>query len=207
MIGDTLNMRHPLTGGGMTVALKDTELLLNCMQDVAFPYASTAAAPRGSEPGCVYDEAAMQAAVARFQETRANHAATINILANALYRVFTKPENDDGTRERLRGACIAYLGLGGAYSAGPIGLLSGLTPKPEVLVTHFFLVAGLAMRQALLPLPTPSRLRQSYDLLRVACIIICPLLAAEKVTFMSSAPVLGLLNAIFNWKAVDPFTM
>ena len=34
MIGDALNMRNPLTGGGMTVAIRDAETLAQCLADV-----------------------------------------------------------------------------------------------------------------------------------------------------------------------------
>ena len=40
-----------------------------------------------------------------------------------------------------------------------------------------------------------------YDLLRVACIIILPLLEAEGVTALASAPVLGLADVLFRWRA------
>jgi squalene monooxygenase len=86
---------------------------------------------------------------------------------------------------RLRAACIEYLSMGGAFAAGPVGLLSGLTPASWVLVTHFFCVALFAVGKAVLPLPTPARLRKGYDLMHVACIIIMPLLAAERATFLS----------------------
>ena len=140
------------------------------------------------------------AAVATVQASRARHASTINILANALHQVFTKPQADDGTRARLRAACIADLSLGGANAAGPIGLLSGLTPKPVILVTHFFCVALHALTTALLPFPTPARLRQGYDLLHVACMIIMPLLAAERVTLLASPPLLAAVDAVFPWR-------
>jgi squalene monooxygenase len=93
--------------------------------------------------------------------------------------------------------------MGGAFTAGPVGLLSGLTPKPGVLVTHFFAVALHAMRRALLPLPTPTRLRQGYDLLHVACLIIMPLLQAERTTVLSSGPVQAAVDAIFPWRHSD----
>ena len=121
-------------------------------------------------------DGAIASAISKAQTSRTSHAATINTLANALHGVFTIPAGDNGTRRRLREACIDYLSLGGANSAGPVGLLSGLTPKPEILVTHFFLVALYAMRKAVLPFPTPVRVRQGYDLLHVACMIIMPLL-------------------------------
>lgn len=185
LLGDALNMRHPLTGGGMTVALKDTEMLSIVLKGLDLR-------------SCSSED--LQEAINRFQTARSSHSSTINILANALYRVFSKPASDDGTRDRLRAACVDYLSLGGSNTAGPIGLLSGLTPKPEILITHFFAVAGHAMKRALLPVPTPGRLRQGYDLLHIACIIIMPLIAQEKVTVLSSAPVLGLVNLLFPWK-------
>ena len=43
--------------------------------------------------------------------------------------------------EEMRQACFDYLRLGGIYSSGPISLLSGLNPRPSVLVAHFFMVA------------------------------------------------------------------
>jgi hypothetical protein len=190
-----LNMRHPLTGGGMTVAFKDVELLARCLQPLNL--GSAAAKHPGS--GGAAMERKVDAAVRLFHERRGLHASTINVLANALHRVFSRPASDDGTRERLRAACIEYLNMGGAYSAGPVGLLSGLTPKPWVLVAHFFAVALYAMRKALLP-PTCTRLKQGYDLMHVACMIIMPLLAAEKATFLAWAPVQMLVGLFFPWK-------
>lgn len=189
LLGDSWNMRHPLTGGGMTVALRDVESLWRSVRDLDLQHCS---------------DAALDDALARFQAARGLHAATINILAVALYRVFSRPASDDGTRARLRAACIDYLSLGGACTAGPVGLLSGLTPKPEVLIAHFFAVAFYAMRRALLPFPTPTKLRQGYDLLHIACIIIMPLIAAEKVPVMSWRPVQGVVDLIFPWRTADP---
>jgi len=272
-LGDTLNMRHPLTGGGMTVALKDVELLADCLcrdaagaalpasgwaagdspsaAQVAAEAAAAAAAERlqalcpesaaaateakaGAEAGAGAEAAArsdaaavaealdaaparwreatvslseppaLAAAVRAFYARRSRHAATINILANALYRVFSRPAADaDGRRARLRAACIEYLSMGGAFAAGPVGLLSGLTPASWVLVTHFFFVALFAIGRAVLPLPTPTRLRQGYDLMHVACTIIMPLLAAEKATFLSWGAVGAAVNVLFPWKGVS----
>ena len=46
----------------------------------------------------------------------------------------------DQAHEEMRSACFDYLRLGGVYSSGPISLLSGLNPRPSVLVMHFFMV-------------------------------------------------------------------
>ena len=47
----------------------------------------------------------------------------------------------DKAHEVMRQACFDYLRLGGMYSSGPISLLSGMNPRPSVLVMHFFMVA------------------------------------------------------------------
>lgn len=188
LLGDAWNMRHPLTGGGMTVALKDTEMLANALRGLDMQSVSWSR---------------LESNIAAMQAKRQQHAATINVLACALHRVFTKPVSDDGTRARLRAACIEYMSMGGPCTAGPVGLLSGLVPKPGVLVAHFFAVASHAMRRALFPCPTPTKLRHSFDLLKVACIIIMPMLESEKVTFLSSPLILGVTNALFKWRGAD----
>ncbi len=172
----------------MTVAFKDVEMLSNALRGVGCSHSWTPARERK-----------LNAAIAAFSANRHRHASTINVLANALHRVFTKPVSDDGTRERLRRACIEYLNMGGAFAAGPVGLLSGLTPKPWVLVAHFFAVASYAIKKALFP-PTFTRMRQAYDLMHVACTIIMPLLASERTTFLSLAPVQWIVNLFFPFR-------
>ncbi len=71
--GDAFNMRHPLTGGGMTVALSDAALLSDMLQ----PLPSFA------------DQLATAHETAAFYTKRKPLSATINTLANALYRVST----------------------------------------------------------------------------------------------------------------------
>ena len=56
--------------------------------------------------------------------------------------------------EEMRQACFDYLRLGGWYSAGPVSLLSGLNPRPSVLVMHFFAVAVFGVGRLLTPRPT-----------------------------------------------------
>ena len=56
--------------------------------------------------------------------------------------------------EEMRQACFDYLRLGGWYSAGPVSLLSGLNPRPSILVLHFFAVAVFGVGRLLLPRPT-----------------------------------------------------
>eukprot|EP00903_Cladosiphon_okamuranus_P005739 g5695.t1 len=185
LLGDALNMRHPLTGGGMTVAIKDVELLSNLLQGVSFE-----------------DAAAVAAVAARFHQERRAHAATINILANALYQVFSTPDDtrSKDTRVNLQTACFDYLSLGGCYSAGPVGLLSGLSPVPWVLATHFFMVAFHGCRTHLLPLPTPGGFLRVYRLLHVATKIIMPLLEEEGSTFLAWWPVRKAVQLVLPWE-------
>ena len=71
LLGDAFNMRHPLTGGGMTVALSDTKLLCDMLQPLPDFTDSIATANQ----------------TAAFYTKRKPLSATINTLANALYRV------------------------------------------------------------------------------------------------------------------------
>lgn len=58
----------------------------------------------------------------------------------------------------MREACFDYLSLGGACSNGPISLLSGLNPRPLILVVHFFAIAVYGVGRLMLPFPSPKRL-------------------------------------------------
>jgi 2-polyprenyl-6-methoxyphenol hydroxylase-like FAD-dependent oxidoreductase len=75
LLGDAFNMRHPLTGGGMTVALSDTRLLCEMLQPL----------PNFE------DSIATARSTAEFYTKRKPVSATINTLANALYKVRQAP--------------------------------------------------------------------------------------------------------------------
>jgi squalene monooxygenase len=73
-LGDAMNMRHPLTGGGMTVAFNDVVLLRDLLSPEKVPDLSNT----------VRVKEQMQA----FHWRRKNLSAVINILAMALYDLF-----------------------------------------------------------------------------------------------------------------------
>ena len=74
LLGDALNMRHPLTGGGMTVALNDVLLLRKLLGPEAVPdLANTKLVLRQMRS---------------FHWQRKNLTSVINILAQALYSLF-----------------------------------------------------------------------------------------------------------------------
>ncbi|KAL8490216.1 hypothetical protein ACS0TY_025454 [Phlomoides rotata] len=166
LMGDAFNMRHPLTGGGMTVALSDIVVLRNLLR----PLKDLHDAPTL----CNYLES--------FYTLRKPVASTINTLAGALYTVFSS--SSDQARNEMRQACFDYLSLGGVFSSGPVSLLSGLNPRPLSLVCHFFAVAIYGVGRLLLPFPSPKRMWIGARLISSASGIIFPIIKAEGVRQM-----------------------
>ncbi|CAI9104189.1 OLC1v1002817C1 [Oldenlandia corymbosa var. corymbosa] len=166
LLGDAFNMRHPLTGGGMTVALSDIVVLrdlLRPLHDLHNPSVL-----------CEYLES--------FYTLRKPVASTINTLAGALYKVFCA--SPDPARNEMRQACFDYLSLGGICSTGPVALLSGLNPKPMSLVLHFFAVAVYGVGRLMIPFPSPKKMWLGARLLSGASGIIFPIIRAEGVRQM-----------------------
>jgi squalene monooxygenase len=166
LMGDAFNMRHPLTGGGMTVALSDIVVL----RDLLRPLLDLNDAPTL----CKYLES--------FYTLRKPVASTINTLAGALYKVFCA--SPDQALKEMRQACFDYLSLGGVCSTGPVALLSGLNPRPLSLVAHFFAVAIYGVGRLLLPFPSPKRMWIGARLISGASGIILPIIKAEGVRQM-----------------------
>ncbi|KAL6222737.1 hypothetical protein ACLB2K_006128 [Fragaria x ananassa] len=166
LMGDAFNMRHPLTGGGMTVALSDIVILRDLLQ----PLRDINDAPSL----CNYLES--------FYTLRKPVSSTINTLAGALYKVFSA--SPDQARKEMRQACFDYLSLGGVCSTGPVALLSGLNPCPLSLVLHFFAVAIYGVGRLLLPFPSPKRIWIGVRLIWGAAGIIFPIIKAEGVRQM-----------------------
>lgn len=166
LMGDAFNMRHPLTGGGMTVALSDIVVLRNLLRPLRNLHDASAL--------CKYLES--------FYTLRKPVASTINTLAGALYKVFCA--SPDPARKEMRQACFDYLSLGGIFSNGPISLLSGLNPRPLSLVLHFFAVAIYGVGRLLIPFPSPKRVWIGARLISGASGIIFPIIKAEGIRQM-----------------------
>ncbi|KAI2776098.1 SE-domain-containing protein [Daldinia loculata] len=124
ILGDAMNMRHPLTGGGMTVALNDVVLLRDLLADI--PDLS--------------DTAAVARAMDTFHWRRKKLTAIINVLAMALYSLFSARNSE---LAKLQRGCFAYFERG--VTRDPMGMLGGLIPDPLVLAYHFFSVAFVAI--------------------------------------------------------------
>lgn len=167
LLGDSLNMRHPLTGGGMTVGLNDAVVLARLLH-----------------PSNVFDlrdHKALKVRLAQFHSQRKKLDAVINTLSVALYALFAA----DSTYLRiLQRGCFRYFQLGGACVTGPIGLLSGMLPFPMLLFNHFFSVAFYAMYWNILDNGLwllPVSLFQNFMTLLVAIQVFVPYLWNELV--------------------------
>lgn len=74
LLGDALNMRHPLTGGGMTVAFNDVVLISELLSPANVPD--------------LEDVELVLVQMGTFHWQRKSLTSTINILAQALYALF-----------------------------------------------------------------------------------------------------------------------
>jgi squalene monooxygenase len=166
ILGDAMNMRHPLTGGGMTVAFNDVLLLSQLLSPEQVPNLE------------VTPEVLKQ--LSRFHWSRKASSSVINILAMALYSLFAA---DDTLLSALQQGCFRYFQRGGKCISEPCGLLAGLIRHPWVLVSHFFAVAFYAIWVRLGDSPVWKMpyvlLVESVLIIWKACVVIGPYLLAE----------------------------
>ncbi|KAI4104052.1 MAG: hypothetical protein L6R37_003458 [Teloschistes peruensis] len=165
LLGDAMNMRHPLTGGGMTVAFNDVLTLRDLLSPENIPDLG--------------DTAAVKRQMRRFHWRRKNLTSVINILAQALYSLFAA---EDPQLKILQRGCFRYFQRGGSCIDGPVGLLAGIIRQPLVLFYHFFAVALLAIWLTLCDSPgwrLPLTLLESSGVLWKACVVIFPFIFSE----------------------------
>ncbi|MBA0751090.1 hypothetical protein Gogos_002456 [Gossypium gossypioides] len=150
LIGYAFNMRHGITGGGMTVALSDVVILRDLLRPLHDLSDASAI--------CKYLES--------FYTLRKPMSSTINILANVLQKVFSASSNP--AMENLQQTFLGYLRLGGVFSYRISAMFSGLCPRPLSLAFHFFSIAIYGVGRLLLPFPSPKRLWDGAKLLWVS---------------------------------------
>jgi len=121
LLGDALNMRHPITGGGLTAVFNDVYLLSTHL--LAMPDFN--------------DSKLINEKINLYYNDRYHANTNVNIMANALYGVMSN--------ELLKQGVFEYLRKGGDNSDGPISLLAGLNRNPTILIKHFFSVALLCI--------------------------------------------------------------
>nr|XP_061789959.1 squalene monooxygenase-like [Nerophis lumbriciformis] len=164
LLGDAYNMRHPLTGGGMSVALNDVRIWRSLLWNI---------------PDLSDDKALRQAQKKFHWERKSSHSFVVNVLAQALYELFAAT---DESLHELRKACFQYFKLGGECIAGPIGLLSVLSPRPMILIGHFFAVALYAVYFNFKSESWSTKHRalfKSVTILFRACTVMFPLIYSE----------------------------
>ncbi|KAG8441636.1 hypothetical protein GDO86_010716 [Hymenochirus boettgeri] len=164
LLGDAYNMRHPLTGGGMSVVLNDVKIWRELLQDL---------------PDLSRHSEVLQAKKSFYWSRKKSHSFVVNVLAQALYELFAAT---DDSLYQLRRACFNYFKLGGECVAGPVGLLSVLSPKPLLLIGHFFAVAlyGIYFCFKNEPwLTKPRALYRSAAVFYRACSVLFPLIYSE----------------------------
>lgn len=121
MLGDALNMRHPITGGGLTAVFNDVYLLSTHLLKM----------PGFNDPKLIHEKLSL------YYTDRYHANTNVNIMANALYGVMSN--------DLLKQGVFEYLRKGGDRSGGPITLLAGLNRNPKELLKHFFSVAFLCV--------------------------------------------------------------
>lgn len=147
LLGDALTMRHPLTGGGMTAVYTDVLALGKLILE-------------GNPTNDV---------IQAYYASKRRDNSTINILADALYRVFRS--------KGLADACFAYLAQGGKYAKEPVSILSGVSRDKNLLIRHFFAVAVFGAKSIM---RSGGSLTQAYRMVHDAFQIVYPLLMNEK---------------------------
>lgn len=145
LLGDALNMRHPLTGGGITAVFSDVQILGAHLLDM----------PDFSNMDLI------DAKVKMYYRDRQQANTNVNILANALYGVMSN--------DQLKFSIFQYIKQGGDYAFEPISILAGLNKNPNVLIKHFVavVVCGIKNLIANNVRNVPKALRMFFDALKI----------------------------------------
>ncbi|OAQ35449.1 SE-domain-containing protein [Linnemannia elongata AG-77] len=163
VLGDAMNMRHPLTGGGMTVALNDVVYLRDFLKG-----------------NVLTDQEVTMVQMELFFWKRKELTAVINILAQALYALFSG-SNDN--LMVLRNSCFSYFQQGGECTQGPVDLLSGMNPSRTTLAYHFYRVAfhsiWLMFHNASSFAEFPLLFVKALWIFWTACVVFLPLVWSE----------------------------
>lgn len=165
LLGDAFNMRHPLTGGGMTVVLNDIILLREMLKEI--PDLSA------------FDKVVKMHADFHWKRKR-NHASSINILAMALSTLFA---GSSLNLSYLRTACFEYFESGTSCTDGPMKLLGGIHPSVAQLTYHFYSVGIRSTRIVFRDYPWylvfPMAFVRAASVLVTATALFVPLVRSE----------------------------
>jgi len=128
LLGDAMNMRCPITGGGMSVAINDAVLLSEVLAPSIIPRLD--------------DTEKIRKQMGEFHWRRKNLSSIVNILAQGAYALFAP---NDPNLKALQLGVVRYF-QSGPNCVDPCALLFGcVLAKPLVLFYHCFSVALLSM--------------------------------------------------------------
>ena len=171
LLGDAMNMRHPLTGGGMTVGLGDAYLLSGDLGRLSSEELS--------------DHTKVKPILKHFRQERKRSSVVVNVLSIALYQLFAAQSPELRILQR---GCFGHFEMGGECVTGPVSLLSGIAKQPSTLFYHFFAVAFYAIKlnyvekwRTMGALGVPVALYQTISTLYVASMVFLPFLIKELV--------------------------
>ncbi|MGZ5010342.1 MAG: FAD-dependent monooxygenase [Methylobacter sp.] len=153
LLGDALNMRHPLTGGGLTAIFSDIQILS----------AHLLAMPDFNNIDLIHEK------IEAYYRERQSANANLNILANALYGVMSN--------DLLKTAVFRYLQCGGTNAQESIAMLAGLNRNHYTLMKQFCFLTAFGASN--LVRHKISNLPKAIKLLSDAIVIIKPLLKNE----------------------------
>ncbi|KAI8058460.1 squalene epoxidase-domain-containing protein [Syncephalis plumigaleata] len=127
ILGDALNMRHPLTGAGMTVALNDVLLLRSLLSPKNIPD--------------LWDDVAIHQCKLALHTGRKSYACVLNVLAHGSTLYSPQIPVNDPQMKVMQQGCFNYFRLGEKWYDGPVGLLGGVYQSQWLLLGHFYSVA------------------------------------------------------------------
>lgn len=156
LLGDALNMRHPLTGGGMTAAFNDVLRLSDNLEHVSD----------------FSNFRKLGKAIQKFYDTRHLGTQTTNILADGLYGVVYNPD--------LRKAFFEYVSRGDRYAEETCSILAGLNKDKKLLLNHFIAMARYGAQLKINAEKPGVVVTESITMVKDAIGIITPLLLSEK---------------------------
>ncbi|KAI8869376.1 SE-domain-containing protein [Ramicandelaber brevisporus] len=142
LVGDAFNMRHPLTGGGMTVALWDVVHIRDILYELVYEELEYSGRLQ-----YIGGEQLRQTLVNELRGRRWSRAACINILAQSLHAIISGNASGNGCDETgmLREGCFRFFELGPDWTSGLAGTIAGIKTEPIAIFVYLFAIACYSM--------------------------------------------------------------
>ncbi|KAG2744634.1 squalene epoxidase [Suillus brevipes Sb2] len=122
LLGDSLNMRHPLTAGGMTVAFNDAVILSELLAQI--------------ESFGNWDE--VSAVLRKWHHLRKPLASTINTMSMSWAGIFAA---EGEAFDIMQEGAFKFFGKGAEYYEEPMSLAAGITHSPLLLARSSLAIA------------------------------------------------------------------